>query len=238
LFIKTIKNELLKDQTRPKLKSNLTKKQFVGLKQLCDNPHIVLKKADKGSCVVVMNTNDYIKEGLRQLTNAEHYQTLDHDPTDKFSQDVRSTLDIMLRDEMIDLDTYQYLNVQSPKPGRFYMLPKIHKKGIPGRPICSSNNHPTERISQFVDHHIRKYVTRLPSYIRDTQHFIKQIKEIGPLPRGTILATMVVTSLYTNIPNQEGINAVLTPCQERSICQNPNKDNGQTDGTYPQTEPF
>jgi hypothetical protein len=100
LFIKTVKNELLKDETRPKLKSNLTKNQYMGLKQLCDNPHIVMKKADKGSCVVVMNTNDYITEGLRQLNNAEHYQALDNDPTDKFSQDVRSTLDTMLMDEL------------------------------------------------------------------------------------------------------------------------------------------
>jgi hypothetical protein len=115
----------------------------------------------------------------------------------------------MLNEELIDDDTYQYLNVTSARPGRFYMLPKIHKKGIPGRPICSSNKHPTERISEFVDHHIRKYVTELPSHIRDTQHFIKKLKEIEQLPIGSLLVTMDVTSLYTNIPNKEGIDAVL-----------------------------
>ena len=86
------------------------------------------------------------------------------------------------------------------------MLPKIHKKDIPGRPICSSNGHPTERISQFVDHHIRKYVSELPSYVRDTQHFISKLKLLNSLPEGSILATMDITSLYTNIPNKEGID--------------------------------
>ena len=39
------------------------------------------------------------------------------------------------------------------KPGRFYILLKIHKTENPGRPIVSSNSHPTERLSQFVDYH-------------------------------------------------------------------------------------
>jgi hypothetical protein len=89
------------------------------------------------------------------------------------------------------------------------MLPKIHKFGIPGRPICSSNNHPTERISRFVDAHIRKYMHTYPSYVRDTQDFIQKVKDLGPIPEGSIIATLDVTSLYTNIPNQDGINAVV-----------------------------
>ena len=88
------------------------------------------------------------------------------------------------------------------------MLPKILKKDIPGRPICSSVNHPTSRISKFVDEHIKKYVTQTKSYIRDTQDFIKTIKDLGPIPDGAILCTLGVSSLYTNIPNHEGILAI------------------------------
>ena len=71
-------------------------------------------------------------------------------------------------------DTFNYLNVSQARAGRFYLLPKIHKPDIPGRPIiCSSNNHPTGNISWFVEYHIQKYVADLPSYFRDTQHFVK-----------------------------------------------------------------
>ena len=38
----------------------------------------------------------------------------------------------------------------------YYILLKIHKTENPGRPIVSSNSHPTERISQFVDYHIHR----------------------------------------------------------------------------------
>ena len=110
--------------------------------------------------------------------------------------------------KLITEKNFDYLNMKNTTEGRFYLLPKIHKKNIPGRPICSSCNHPTANISKFVDEHIKQYVPTTKSYVRDTQHFIKRIKEIGPLPEGTKLVTLDVSSLYTNIPNHEGIQAV------------------------------
>ena len=38
-------------------------------------------------------------------------------------------------DHMIDDESAKYLKENSPKPGRFYTIPKIHKQGNPGRPI-------------------------------------------------------------------------------------------------------
>ena len=43
----------------------------------------------------------------------------------------------------------------------------------PGRPIVSSNNHPTERISQFVDYYLKPLVCTVPSYVKDTTDFLK-----------------------------------------------------------------
>ena len=100
------------------------------------------------------------------------------------------------------------MNITNPLEARFYLLPKIHKKDIPGRPICSSINHPTSNISKFVDEHIKKYVPSTDSYVRDTQHFISRLKQIGQIPEGALLVTLDVSSLYTNIPNHEGILAV------------------------------
>ena len=62
----------------------------------------------------------------------------------------------MFNDGYIDEKTKKYLVQTNVKPGRFYILPKIHKTGNPGRPIVSSNSHPTERISQFVDYYTSK----------------------------------------------------------------------------------
>ena len=108
---------------------------------------------------------------------------------------------------MIDDETAKYLKENSPKPGRFYTIPKIHKQGHPGRPTVSSNSHPTERISQFVDHHLQPLVTKLPSYIKDTTHFLNKLNSIGQLPSGVLLVTLDVASLYTNIPHNDGIQS-------------------------------
>ena len=90
----------------------------------------------------------------------------------------------------------------------FYLLPKIHKKNTPDRPICSYIGHPTCNISKFVDAHIEDYVPKTKSYVRDTQHFISRLKELGKIPQGALLVTLDVSSLYTNIPNHEGILAI------------------------------
>ena len=104
-------------------------------------------------------------------------------------------------------------NLEHPSPescteAKFYMLPKLHKKIVPGGPICSSVNHPTSRISNCVDEHIKQYVPQTKFHIRDTHDFIKKIRSLGPIPEGAILCTLDASSLYTNIPNHEGILAV------------------------------
>ena len=57
----------------------------------------------------------------------------------------------MFANVQIDKYTRDFLIPQHPRVARFYLLPKIHKRGNPGRLIVSSNSAPTENISQFVD---------------------------------------------------------------------------------------
>ena len=53
----------------------------------------------------------------------------------------------------------------------------------------------------------KKKVTKLPSYIKDTTHFLNKLNSIGQLPNGVSLVTLDVASLYTNIPHNDGIQA-------------------------------
>ena len=97
----------------------------------------------------------------------------------------------------------------------FYLLPKIYKINYPGLPVVSSINCHTESISQFVDYHLQPLAKKLPSYIQDTTDFLRKLNELPKhLPKDSILVTMDVKSLYTNIPNDEGIEAVKTYLRE------------------------
>ena len=83
----------------------------------------------------------------------------------------------------------------------------MRKHGNPGRLIVSSNGHPTERISQFVDYPLKSLVHKTASYIKDTTHFPNKLNQLGHLLSNAIIVTLNISSLYTNIPHNEGINA-------------------------------
>ena len=125
---------------------------------------------------------------------------------------------------MIDKNTFNYLRPQNPRTARFYILPKIHKEGAPGRPIVSSCGSTTEKISQFIDYYLHPLVTRIPSYIKDTTDFLLKLKSVGRVLPGSLLLTLHVRPLYTNIPHEEGIEACRSLLETRNVQELPMSD--------------
>ena len=63
-------------------------------------------------------------------------------------------------------------------------------------------------MSGYVDSLLNPLLHMIPSYIKDTTHFLRIIDSIGQVPKDTLLVTMDVSSLYSNIPHVEGISAI------------------------------
>ena len=97
---------------------------------------------------------------------------------------------------------------QSPRTPQFYIPPKIHKKGNLGRPVVSLINCHTANISKYVDYHLQLIVKQIPSYVKYINDFINKINTVKSVPENSYLVAMDVRSLYTNIPNAEGISVV------------------------------
>ncbi len=178
------------------------------------NQKYVIKPADKGGAIVIWSTTDYEKEALSQLNDNKYYEYVPANSTTVIStQTTKITKYVkdLFKFGDIDYKTLQYL--LPPTPPRtpiFYLLPKIHKPGNPGRPIISGCDSPTDRLSSFINSHIKPLCSSLPSYIKDTNNFLQTIFNIHtPLPPNTIIATIDVKSLYTNILHNEAINAIL-----------------------------
>ena len=74
VFLSQIEKELLKTVETPLGYSNLSKEECGAVRTLADDRNIVIKKADKGSCVVIWDRYDYIKEAESQLKNEEVYK--------------------------------------------------------------------------------------------------------------------------------------------------------------------
>ena len=160
-----------------------------------------------------MNTTDYVQEAQRQLLNPEHYKPLTSDPTTTYNKYIHHLIDQAWRLGIINDTTKESLQTKNPRISTFYMLPKIHKPGNPGRPIVNSIGSITEKSSAFVDSHLRQYTPRISSYIKDTTHFINIIRNIQLDPKD-LLVTIDVSSLCTNIPHTEGIAAINRMMEE------------------------
>ena len=144
------------------------------------------------------------------MSDPTTYKELNSDPTQATRSDVLSTLDYLHKTHRMDDETKHHLT--PPKPAHtplFYGFPKVHKPNIPPRPIVSACDSPINHLSNYVTHFIQPLVEILPSYIWDSKHFLQLLESLPPLPENAILVTVDVTSLYTNIPQEEGIESVL-----------------------------
>ena len=122
---------------------------------------------------------------------------------------VRNIITELYQKKHIDEMTLKWLS-QTPNPPRipvFYTLTKTHKVNLSSRPIISGCDSPTERISAFVDSLLQPIMKEQQSYIKDTTQFINFV-EGTRVPQNAVLVSMDVTSLYTNIPQEEGITTI------------------------------
>ena len=206
----------IKKNYKKNFKKNLKKEEIAAINTLRNNKDIVIRPADKGGNIVIMNREDYIKEGLRQLSDNNHYEELSDDQTVNYNNQIHQTLQQAVNLEIIDEKMKKTLYNKTPRIPNFYMLPKIHKIGTPGRPIVNGIGSITEKISAYIDEEIRHLVPRIPSYLKDTTHLINILlgKKLAPTD---ILVTIDVKSLYTNIPHNEGIQALNRMMEESDL---------------------
>ena len=87
-------------------------------------------------------------------------------------------------------------------------MPKIHKTNTPLRPIVCGFSSPTDNLAKYLTHYLQSLTEILPSHIKDSKHFLQILETIDKIPNNAILVTADVTSLYTNIPHEDGIEAL------------------------------
>ena len=180
------------------------------LKQLQDDPNLIIKPADKGGATVVLNTHDYHHKVLQILTNKTFYKQMTHNHIHTVRQEVQSLIDYLHIKGTIDDRTFNFLSPKNPpRTPLFYGLPKVHKPDCPLRPIVSANDSPTENISSYVNHFLQPHMKALPSFIKDTKHFLSEILNLPNLPDGAFLVTADVVSMYNIIPHTEVIETII-----------------------------
>lgn len=207
-YSEAVKDEVQNYEPNYLIKSNISKREANALEALTNRNDIVIKRADKGGATVVCSAAWYENEANRQLNDTIYYKKVPTDDTRKHEEEIANTLKQFSEDKSIDTKLANQLTPVDSRTPEFYMFPKIHKVNNPGRPVISSPGCHTEKISAYVDEYLKPAAQNLPSYIRDTDDFVNKIKKIGKVAKEDILVTLDVSSLYTNIDNNEGIAAI------------------------------
>ena len=101
-------------------------------------------KADKGSCVIVWDRWDYIKEAEKQLRDSTHYEEINYDKkvlsqlvesSNKYFKKLNSRGYISYK----EMKYFKYEYKKACNLGKLHLLPKIDKRlNVPGRPVISN----------------------------------------------------------------------------------------------------
>lgn len=198
-------------------KPNIPIEQYTVLKELSQNENLVFKKADKGSAIVIMDRQHYIDEALSQLSNTKFYQKIDAPIFQNTYEEVEQILYELGCKKYLTPSQIKYLKPkEGARPRTFYILPKIHKQinkwpiencRPPGRPIVSDIDSDSYRYSELIDDFLRPFADIHPSYIKDTNHFLDQLRDLK-IEKNALLVTFDVESLYTNIQPDKGLLAL------------------------------
>ena len=200
----------------PYHQNNLTKGEISALRSIKENAEIIIKPADKGSATVIMDKENYINEGYRQLNDNQYYEKIENPIFPETAKRVNEILQDLFKKGFISDKQFQYLkSPEEPRPRQFYMLPKIHKpldkwpvpNMPPGRPIISDCSSESYNVSEYIDHFLQPLASKHDSYIKDTSDFLNKLKQVK-IDKNSLIVTMDVSSMYTNIDHQSGLTAV------------------------------
>ena len=116
-------------------------------------------------------------------------------------------LKVLKDNKFIDNKLYYYLKpTDSPAP-RFYGQPKIHKPGVPIRPIDSYSGSPLYNLNKYIADILKTYVKHENNNPKNSTTFSNYIRNV-PIEDDEIMVSFDVTSLYTNIPMIDTLNII------------------------------
>ena len=126
--------------------------QYKKIKEFNQNPDIVIRKADKNNCFVVLNRSDYVAKINDILSNRCKFSKASPDSSLKLKKKLRDLIDTHNAKK-----TKVYLSKPTGhfQPGYIYGNPKIHKNKSdpPLRPIISQKGTCTyETAKQLTSH--------------------------------------------------------------------------------------
>ena len=128
VYIGMLEKKIFSSNLKARCHRNISREEQKALGNFRNYDDIIIKQADKGSALVILDRDKYVAETMRQLNDSEVYISPRDDPTADMIRKVNERVENLHNDGYISQSTLQYLMVTNDATaGRFYLLPKIHK---------------------------------------------------------------------------------------------------------------
>lgn len=103
----------------------------------------------------------------------------------------------------------RYLVPDTPVMPVLYWVPKVNKNSSkpPGRPILSGTNSLFSRLGEYLYIYLQPLAANSPSYLKDSKDVLNSLEYVG-VDEQSMLVTVDMESLYTNIQQTDAMNAV------------------------------
>jgi hypothetical protein len=106
----------------------MTSEEESALVNLIKDESIVIRPADKGSGVVVMDRDEYVRRMEEDLSSSRTYENVGQDLTEKIYNKLKRKVEKLVKYEELPKEMKQYLVPRDVAPGKAQGNPKIHKK--------------------------------------------------------------------------------------------------------------
>ena len=212
------KAEELRGETKAILKNirpprpNISKKEEKAIQELRKDQSKIVLTTDKGVVMVVLEKEDYIRKS-EDLLKKNTYRELTADPTNKYKNKLISLFKTTKSQGGINNTTYRRLYPTGAVSPKYYGLPKIHKPGVPLRPIISSRGSATYETAKELANIIKPLVGRSPHHVMNNKDFLENIKDIKLQPDECMIS-FDVSALFTSIPIDPAIDTIRKQLEE------------------------
>ena len=174
---------------------------------------IRIMKSDKGNSVVVMNIDDYRVKMNLLLSDENTYRIINHKvDMSKWQSNFNSSL----KNIIFDIDEDIYNHTRSPKlpiMPYLYGLPKIHKPGIPLRPIVASLRSPSHNLAKWLTKVLSPFVGLVSqAHLKHSSDFLNSLNNINE--SFDSMVSFDVVSLFTNIPLEKVLDFIRLKGEE------------------------
>ena len=189
---------------------NCTREEREALHNLCHDTDIVVKPADKNLGLTLISKEWYITECERQLCDTNTYARVHGVSTTGVQNKMLAFIATL--EGRIPANEHKWLTRETQRLSQlpqFYVMPKLHKNPVKGRPIVASHSWCTWPLSKWVANRINIHAAAQETVLTDTNALIHLLQGIEMKEDDDIvLSTADVESLYTSIPIPGALEAL------------------------------